>query len=439
MKRDSVRRTSAAVLGVGCFLVATAGVGVLTGDHATADDTTTVTLWSWRTEDEAAMNNIFADFEAANPTIHVKLEFTADADYQNRLSAALRGGEGPDIAQLKAYGELQPLVRAGYLDPLDDAVPALADFPEVALGGARSIDDGQLYGVPYSTPDMGVFYNTDIFDQYGLEVPKTYDEFVAACEKLKDAGVVPIAAGGANGSAWSLEIMAGVMGPNIYGPNFFDEMTSGQARFTDPRWVDVLQRMTDLGPYYPDGFEAVDYTSATQMFINGEAAMFMGGSWENGSFKAQNPDLKFSIFAFPPDVAGDPSYTSTFTDGSYGLVSNSDHKDAATAVLNFMASEDFAQAFADELGWPPAREGVTPNDPVLQEMVAMQEHSTPYLTLVGFRWNTPTASEILQSGIIEVINGNRTPGDLAAEMDAGVSTWFTPTDSGATTVASAPA
>jgi raffinose/stachyose/melibiose transport system substrate-binding protein len=438
MKRIGVRRRCVAGLGVGCFVMATLG-GAMTGGRVTAADSTTVTVWSWRTEDEAAMNDIFAEFEAANPTIDVKLEVTPDADYQNRLSSALRGGEGPDIAQLKAYGELQPLVRAGYLDPLDDAVPALAEFPESALGGARSVDDGHLYGVPYSTPNMGVFYNTEIFDKYGLEVPTTYDEFVAMCDTLKSAGVVPIAAGGAGGSAWALEIMTGVMGPNIYGPDFFDEMTSGEARFTDPRWVAVLQRMTDLEPYYPDGFEAVDYTTATQMFINGEAAMFMGGSWENGSFKAQNPDLKFSIFAFPPDVAGDPAYTSTFSDGSYGLVADSDNKDAATAVLNFMASPDFAQAFADKLGWPPAREGITPNDPVLQEMVAMQANSTPYLTLVGFRWNTPTASEILQAGIIEVIEGNRTPDDLAAEMDAGVSTWFTPGATGGSSVASTPA
>ena len=135
-------------MGVGCFLVATVIGGAVTGGRVTAEDSTTVTVWSWRTEDEAAMNEIFAEFEAANPTIDVKLEVTPDADYQNRLSSALRGG-GPDIAQLKAYGELQPLVDAGYLDPLDDAVPALADFPESALGGARSVDDGQLYGVPY--------------------------------------------------------------------------------------------------------------------------------------------------------------------------------------------------------------------------------------------------------------------------------------------------
>jgi raffinose/stachyose/melibiose transport system substrate-binding protein len=157
-----------------------------------------VTVWSWRTEDQAAMEKIFAAFTAKNPDITVKLQFTPDADYQNRLSTALRGGKGPDIAQLKAYGELQPLVDGGYLDALNDSVPELKDFTPAALGGSVGIADGKIYGVPYSTPVMGVFYNTEIFEKNGIAVPKTYDEFVAACEKLKAAGVLPIAAGGAS-------------------------------------------------------------------------------------------------------------------------------------------------------------------------------------------------------------------------------------------------
>src|SRR3954465_10926151 len=107
----------------------------------------TVTLWSWRTEDQAAMGRIFDAFEADNPDITVDLQFTPDADYQNRLSTALRGGRGPDIAQLKAYGELQTLVDAGYLEPLNATVPAIAEMPETATGGVVGIADGQFYGV----------------------------------------------------------------------------------------------------------------------------------------------------------------------------------------------------------------------------------------------------------------------------------------------------
>ena len=386
----------------------------------------TVTLWSWRTEDEAAMNRIFDRFEAANPDIKVDLQFTPDADYQNRLATALRGGKGPDVAQLKAYGELQPLVEAGYLEPLNELVPALADMPDTATGGVVAISDGKFYGVPYSVPVLGVFYNTDIFAANGIDVPRTYADFVAAADKLKAAGVTPIASGGAQGSAWALEIGVGMIGPTIYGAGFYDEMMSGAATFEDPRFVATLKRFAELKPYYSEGFAGVDYTTSTQQFINGEAAMFFGGSWENGSFKAQNPNLNFSVFAFPGDEATDTPLVAAFSDGSYGLVADSQKKEAASKVLNWMASLEFAQLFADELGWPAARPDVTSNDPVLKAMIAMQANTTPYLSLVGFRWQSPTASSVIQAEVIDMVEGNIAPEKLAADVQAAISTWFQP-------------
>jgi raffinose/stachyose/melibiose transport system substrate-binding protein len=406
-----------------------AGLALLLGSQlvSAAAAADTVTLWSWRTDDQVAMRKMFDVFEAKNPDVKVDLQFTADADYQNRLSTALRGGKGPDIAQLKAYGELQPLVEAGYLDALNDTVPGIATMPATASGGAVAKSDGKFYGVPYSIPVLGVFYNTDIFDKNGIKVPTTYAEFLDACKKLKAAGLTPIANGGANGSAWELELGVGVIGPSVYGSDFYNLMMTGKAKFTDPKYVAALQRYKDLLPYYSDGFAGIDYTAATQQFVNGKAAMFFGGSWENGSFKAQNANLKFSIFAFPGDTPTDKPVVSAFSDGSYGLVDTSQHKEAALKVLNWMASPEFAQLFADDLGWPAARPDIKPSDAILTKMIAMQGNTTPYLTLVGYRWQAPTASSIIQAEIIDMVTGKITPEKLAADVDAGVSTWFQPT------------
>ncbi len=410
-----------------CVLRIAVATGLLISAVALAADT--VTLWSWRTEDQVAMRAIFDVFEAQSPDIKVDLQFTPDADYQNRLGIALRGGKGPDIAQLKAYGELQPLVEAGYLVPLNELVPAISEFPDTATGGVIGRADGKFYGVPYSVPVLGVFYNTDLFAQYNIAVPKTYQEFLAAAKVLKAAGITPIANGGAQGSAWELEVGVGTVGPGVYGADFYDEMMSGKATFEDPRFVAALARFAELGPYYSDGFAAVDYTAATQQFISGKAGMFFGGSWENGSFKSQNPDLNFSIFPFPGDEAEEHPVVSAFSDGSYGLVADSKHQAAAVKVLQFIASPEFAQLFADNLGWPAARPGVTAkNDPTLAAMIEMQANTTPYLTLVGYRWETPTASSILQAKIIDVVEGKVTPEALAKEMAEGVSTWFKPTN-----------
>lgn len=390
---------------------------------------TTVSVWSWRTEDQAAMDEIFAEFEENNPGITVDFETTPDADYQNKITTTLQAGKGPDIAQLKAYGQLQPMVDGGYIEPLDELVPELNDYPDTTKIGIRGLEDGKLYGVPYSVPNMGVFYNTKIFAENGIEVPQTYDEFIAACDKLLASGVIPIAAGGASGSSWALEINIATVSPNLTGPEFYDELMAGETDLTDPRFVEAMQRVTDMLPYYSPGFAGVDYTTATQQFINEEAAMFFGGSWENGSFKAQGGDeLEFSIFPFPADNAGDTAYTSNFVDGSYGLVTDSEHKDAATKVLNFMASQEFAQAFADKLGWPPARDDVTINegDAALTEMMDMQQNAMPYVTLVGYKWGSPTASSILQPQLVDMIVGKIDPQQAAEEMQEGVDAWFEP-------------
>lgn len=129
---------------------------------ATGGVETHVSLWSWRTDDKVAMGEIFGQFEKDNPGIKVDLNLIPDADYQNTLGVALRGGKGPDVAQLKAYGELQPLVDAGYLTRLNDLVPELGELSSVALEGAKAKKDGGYYGVPYSVVNMGVYYNTEV-------------------------------------------------------------------------------------------------------------------------------------------------------------------------------------------------------------------------------------------------------------------------------------
>lgn len=423
-----VRRAGVA-LGVGAAMVLSLGGCAAAAPDASDDSPTTVTIWSWRTEDKAAMQEIFDEFNAENPDIRVTFDPLDPDSYANKLSTALQGGKGPEIAQLNPYGALQPFVDAGYLEPLDDLVPELGSFSDDAKIAVKGLNDGKLYGVPYAAVNLGVFYNTEIFAEHEIEVPQTYQEFVDACDKLLEAGVVPIAAGGANGQGWALEVALNVLTPGLTGPDFYNDLMSGKKKLTDPSYVAAMQRMSDLLPYFSPGFEGVDYDASTQQFITGQAAMFMGGSYENGSFSSQGgDDLKFSVFTFPADEAGQPAYTSSWVDGSYGLTTDAVNRDAAIKVLNYMATQEFAQKFSDRLGWLPVRDDVAIGDdqPVVQQMLTMQEHSMPNVTLVGYRWDNPTGSSILQPAIIDMIVGKVTPQKLAEDMQQGVEAWFEP-------------
>ena len=88
-----------------------------------------LTFWTWRQEDRAAYTALFEDFTRANPGIHVKFEAFAAENYNTILSTALAGGRGGDVLQVRAYGGLEQVAKAGYLTALDDKVPELAGFP----------------------------------------------------------------------------------------------------------------------------------------------------------------------------------------------------------------------------------------------------------------------------------------------------------------------
>ncbi len=87
-------------------------------------------------------------------------------------------------------------------------------------------------------------------------------------------------------------------------------------------------------------------------------------------------------------------------DGSYGINAVTKHKTECLKFINFLASLEYGQMFADELSQPSAIPGVKPKHPVLAEMLSLAENkSTPHLMVVGFRFEQPSGSTLLQTSL----------------------------------------
>ena len=272
---------------------------------ALAEEVTEISFWTWRPEDTAFYDAVIADFEAANPDIKVVQNAIKNTEYNTILSAALAAGDGaPDVFMSRAYGGLQTFADSGYMLALDELMPELEDFSESARGGATSITDGKIYGVPAVSQTMLCFYNTKIYEELGLSVPTTWDEFLANLEACKAAGYEALANGTKEG--WCCEFLFGGVGPSFYGgDDFYNKVITGETTFMDPVFVDSVQKIKDLAPYMPDMFEGVAYTDMQANFINEISAHFVGGSYEAGYFSAENPDLEYDVFAVPgPDGGG---------------------------------------------------------------------------------------------------------------------------------------
>ncbi|WP_257348937.1 ABC transporter substrate-binding protein [Pseudalkalibacillus decolorationis] len=392
------------------------------GDETGSEDGVVLTIGSWRTEDTAAYEKIIEAFNEEHPDIKVEFKPSKNTEYNTILNTALQSGEGPDIIQLRPYAPGMELAKAGYLEPLDE-LNGIDVFSEEVISAATS-DDGKIYGVPLSLNSAQMFYNKKIFEEHGLEEPKTWDEFIELNEKLKEEGVTPIALGTKEG--WLLSLAHSIVGPAHYGANdFVDQITTGEKTFTSDEFVSSLKAMDELKEYFPDNYEGLGMEDIRTLFFSGKAAMFPLGSWEIEVLREMNPDLELGFFPMPSAVGKEPTMT-TWVDGSYGLNANSKHKEEAKKFLEFMTTEKFAKLFSDELMRIPAIPGVETDDELVTKMAeASEQYSTAYMMLVHFNEGNPTTKAALEAELQGMYLGEQSPEDVAKKLQKNAKTYFT--------------
>ena len=387
----------------------------------------TLSVWSWRTEDVEKYNRIFDVYEEANPGVTVEFEAFLNTEYNQILATGLEGSDGPDLAMVRAYGGVQALIEAGQLLAVDDLVDT-SDVEQSLLAAATGINDGQLYGVPFATQVLQVFYNKGIFDEVGVTEPTTWDEFLEVNQAIEDAGYTPMALGAKD--AWMLPIFHEIVGAARFGgPEFREELLAGTKDFTDPDYVASIEIVNQMTDFMVDDVVGIPYADSQVQFISGTAAQFPGGSFELGNFQTQAPDMDLGVYLVPPPPGSvsDKPLAAGWADGSFSINANTPNQDAAVDLLNWMASPEFGQLFADEIKQFSAIKGVEYTDPVMKEIGELfAAGPTQYINLVDMRYGDPTGSTVIGEGIQRMFLGDDTPEGVAQALQEGISTWFTP-------------
>jgi raffinose/stachyose/melibiose transport system substrate-binding protein len=420
-------RNGLVVLAVAAMMAGTAACTATGSSNGSGGDVT-LSLWSWRPEDAAVYKQIFAQFHQSHPHITVDFKPYKSTEYNTILSTGLTQAGGPDVAQLRSYGGVQPLIQAGDLAPLDGQVAGLSNFETSALDGARGKKDGKVYGVPLEMSTFQIYYNKAIFAKYQLQPPTTWEQMIAAAQKLVAAKVTPFAAAGKD--TWLLPLYKDTFAATRYGgPDFEKKVLAGQAKFTDPSYVASLDVLKQLQPYFPKDQMGLAETDVQTLFATGKAAMIPEGSFALAPIKAINPDLDLGAFNVPPApgaVVTKPLQVG-WVDASYGLNAKSAHQKEALELLQWMTTTDFGKLVADNLKQVSLIKGVQSSDPLLGQMVsAYRDDPTPYLMLVDFRYGTPLGSDLEAAGLQKLLLGQQNATQVATDIQTGVSQWFKP-------------
>lgn len=382
----------------------------------------TLTFGSWRTDDVAQMERILAAFHAEHPNITVEFDPTDPPEYDAAIRTQLETGTGPDVFYLRSTGITFDLYEQGHIVPVD-GLEGLENMTPESIE-TWTADDGHVLGVGYIATSAGVYYNQQIFDELGLELPETWTELLQAAQEIQDAGYVPFA--NAAGDSWTVTtLLLQNWIPNVIGgPEGRREYETGERCLNDDQMVEVYQRLADIAPYLPEGQEALSYYDSQQLFLLGEAAMWIGGSWDIPFFESEEPEFDWSIFPVPA-AEGDPNYMEWERDAGVGINAASEHVEEAKVFLNWLTTKESAELLASELPgfFPMTTHDISVDNPHAQRFLEMRDEVAGTDIRFYMTGGDPSSVDLMTSDGVAVLAGDMTPEEAAESLYEGVSSW----------------
>lgn len=400
------------LVAVGAFSVALMASTAFAGE---------VTLYTWRQQEVPLWDKINADKLLGDTTVKV-VQVNSD-DYDAKLRIALQS-PGVDLFQGRAGAAwLSSFIDSGILKPTPTNLDAMAPG---TLDAARG-PDGELYGVPFAVQMESFLYNTKVFADNGIDVPKSMDELKAANEKLKAAGITPINFGARSGW-WLNQVVGEAMTAGLVSDDVAAKLISGEACFTDPEFVSTLQTVKDWqdAGYINSSAMADDYGAMRTSVAMGESAMMIDGIWSTGPTSPMyeiDPELKLGFFPVP----GPNGKVYAFGDGTYLVNSTSANAAEAQKVLDFTATKAFAELFVAHVGELPAYGGeYAVENPLLKEVAAAVATNsaapTPFFAY-ALNKGEPSYGTLVAEGYQALLSGQTTPTDLARKIQDGLNSW----------------
>jgi len=328
--------------------------GLLPALAARAADQT-LNMWWWGEQELPGLQAFVEDSvkNYKNATVKTMLQDTAVVISQFQTAAAAH--KGPDIQYLWNGIYHMESVWLGDLRPLDGLVSA--DVLDASRATLLSHFDGHIYRLGWYPLPMIWYYNKKLFDQAGLDPetpPKTWDDLLAACDKLKAKGIAPLG-GGIQDGYWGEWYFGHAIAQNVDSTGEVIGLFTGDKDFRDPKYHEHWVRLEELKKH---GFLNADMSSlelypGIDLIVAGKLAM---GESIGGRYPADSKATNDGIGCMVMPVYGKSKMAGRPILDSQGLGISTDCKDpkAAAAFLEYLESPERLQVFWEKTGWIPS-------------------------------------------------------------------------------------
>ncbi len=392
---------------------ATDAAPATTAGEADSGGGDTLRLWLNGTDTpDELVDYAIAEFAKIHPDVNVELERQQWTGIVEKLTTALSGSDAPDIVEF-GNTQAQTFEAAGAVIDLTDRAEELGgdDFLQSLLEAGTY--DGSLYAVPYYAGARVVIYRKDLFEEAGIEIPTTLEEWVAAGEALKEANAdVP------NFSGIYLP------GRNWHGvlPLIWDAGGDIAVKEGD-EWVGTLDTPESIAglEFFKEVFDRANAAPADAddandylAFCAGEVGMMPAPGWKPGQIINEDdgcPDMEEQIGVFPLPGSEAGTTSPVFLGGSnLGIPTNSENQDLAYELLKILVSAGYQRQIA-EAGLIPALKSelasVTGSEAAVAQATAAENSR---FVPTSEHWADVEAANVLPDMLVEIAQG----GDIAA-------------------------
>ncbi len=366
-------------------------------------------------------------FMKENPNITIEYEMLYDEAYHQKVTARLAAGDVPHLAYMGAdarWGapwkeagqqfDMKPFVDATYYD--------MALIPPMG-------PNGEIFEIPLGTSNITtvLFMNEELVKSLGFATPKTYADMVAMVPAAKKAGLEVVSIDGADGWAWGSCLLSNVVARMSGDANWVQKAVKGDAKFTDPAFVDslkFLKTMVKDGVISPKSV-LVDYGANVTNFSTKKALFMIQGQWAAGGIDPVVAE-KTLMMAWPtlPGEKGMAGSVSAAIQVGYGITkagaADANVRDAALKFIKYFYSEaETTQRLRDGAIVAPILKGyAAPADlpSIVKQKVVLAQTAKSTDVIDAFLSGAP--NDALNAGAQKIISGTATPESVAAEIEA---------------------
>ena len=366
---------------------------------------------------DAVINDAIDAFNEANPNITVEPIYIDWGNGHSQFMNAVMANTAPDIAMLGGTwcvefvenGSLAPITDYVSQDLIDSFIPSGFDV----MTGA----DGTIYGLPWDGCTWDVIYRTDLFEEAGItEVPTTWEELLAAGEKMK-----------AIGKALLTVSCAGYEVDDYYLPFLWQAGGTVCERDENGNWVSAMNSEESLAAakfycelvekgYMPAEITGMDFESVLNSFTAGETAMMVAGMWNIATLQGM-PEMD-GKWATAQRWAGPGGNAVLSYPNTVHITEQSKHKEEAGQFLQFFYDEGYYEEYCIVSGVFPFTKDFAESEYAQDPMLK------PFIEDAQYGLNRPATSKYeefrqlyLCPGVQSMVAGEITPEEFCAQME----------------------